>query len=470
MTNKGIIITFVLVFVAVFMILMGGLVSFILAQLHQTAKRQAYEQALSVAEAGVDYYKWCLNNGAEHECSSYKEYKGPEGNVVGDFTLEIETRTSCGEVMEREIISTGRTENFPETDRKISALYGRSSVAKYSYLLNDNVWAGSDREIKGIYHSNGGIRMDGENQSVVASNREEWVCTSSFGCSYLSCPTDYGCWTEDWECRCPGVFTTTGNSQTGLFDFPADLFDFEGISVDLLRIKNSASSLGVYLPPSADIDSRADGYHVKFINNDTIEVWVITRLSRAWAYSIEDGWHYDYFIIEDEYLHNTYDLDPDCMAIFVEDDLWVEGVVSGKATIASANLVEPNKSTDIILPGNIEYESYDGTDGLAVMTEGNILISPDSPDQMYLSGIFIAQNGRFGRNHYFGNLKTKLTIHGSVVSNGRVGTRWTSGSRIASGYQERDNYVDSSLIYSPPPFVPNTSLEFEIINWQELEE
>ncbi len=466
MNNKGIIITFVLVFVAIFMILLGGLVSFILAQLSQTAEREAWEQSLSVAEAGVEYYKWCLNNGVEQECSTQKEYKDPEGNIIGDFTLDVEARTSCGEVMEREIVSTGRTDDFPETDRKISVLYGKSSVAKYSYLLNDNVWAGSDREIRGTYHSNGGIRMDGENQSVVTSNREEWVCTSSFGCSYYSCPEE--CWTEDWECHCPGVFTTTGNSQPGLFDYPAPLFDFDGISVDLLKIKNSASDFGVYLPPSTDINGSAEGYHVKFTDKGSIEVWIITRLNRTWAFSYEDGWHYDYFTIRDEYLYDTYALPSDCMAIFAEDDLWVEGVVKGKATIASANLIDPNASTDVILSGNINYTSYDGTDGLAVITEGSVLIPPDSPDEMDLNGIFIAQKGHFGRNLYSYNLKTKLNIHGSIVSNGRVGTKWTSGSQITSGYQERDNYIDPNLIYRSPPFVPHTSLEFEIVNWQEL--
>lgn len=465
--NKGIIITFVLVFVAIFMILLGGLVSFILAQLNQTAKREAYEQSLSASEAGVEYYKWCLNNEVEQECSTQKEYKDPEGNIIGDFTLDIEARTSCGEVMEREIVSVGRTDDFPETDRKIRVLYGKSSVAKYSYLLNDNVWAGSDREIRGTYHSNGGVRMDGENQSVITSNREEWVCTDSFGCSYSSCPED--CWTDNWECHCPGVFTTTGNSQPGLFDYPAPLFDFDGISVDLLAIKNAASSFGIYLPPSTGIDGRADGYHLNLLDDGTVEVWIITRLGRVWAYSLEEGWHYDYSVIQDEYLYDTYPVNSTCALVFVEDNLWLEGKIKGKVTIASADLADPNKTTGSVLVNDIDYDQ-EGVDGLALISQEDILISPDSPDQMELKGIFIAQHGHFGRHHYPENIRDKLEITGSVVSNGRVGTKWTSGSQILSGYLKRENYIDPSLIYSPPPFVSDTSLEFEILNWEELEE
>ena len=88
---------------------------------------------------------------------------------------------------------------------------------------------------------------------------------------------------------------------------------------------------------------------------------------------------------------------------------------------------------------------------------------------MELRGIYIAQKGHFGRNHYPLNTKEKIEIYGSIVSNGRVGTQWTSGSSVVSGYLKRENYIDSELIYSPPPFVPSTSPEFNILDWEEIE-
>jgi len=330
-------------------------------------------------------------------------------------------------------------------------------------LLNNNVWAGSDREIRGLYHSNGGIRMDGENESLVTSAQGEWVCTDSFGCS--SCPSD--CRVEGLTCICPGVFTTTENANLDLFNFPVSSFDFEGITVDLAQIKSYAQTESLYFPPSEDIDSSADGYHLVFLSNGDFEVWVITRLWSDRAYSEEEGWHDDYFRIRSEYLYGTYSINSSCPVIFVEDNLWVEGTVKGEITLASANLISPTKETNVVLPGDIEYTTKDGSDAFVVIGEKDVLISPGSPDSMEIFGIFIAQKGHFGRNHYPNNIRDKLEITGSIVSNGRVGTQWTSGSFIVSGYSKRENYVDSNLIYSTPPFVPYAEYNFGIIRWEE---
>ena len=467
--NKAVITPFVLVFGAVLLIMLGGLLGFILFQLKVSKQRVAWAESLHLAEAGLNYYRWCLNNEIAENCNLEKEYFDAEGNSLGTFSLEINSHTSCGKIVERTIASTGWTNDFPEIKRQVSALYARESVAKYAYLINDNVWAGADREINGLYHSNGGIRMDGENQSLVTSATQEWVCTYSFGCS--SCPTDAGCYLEGANCICPGIFTTTDNANEDLFDFPVPPFDFDGITIDLANMKTTAQEDpgGIYLPPSENINPQAKGYHVKFINNGTLEVWIITSLQATLAYSLEEGWHYDYFIIQDEYLYNTYSLDPSCSLIFVEDNLWVEGEVKGKVTIASANLINPNQDTDIVLPNNIDYTTLDGSDGLAVIGERNVLIGPQSPDQMELRGVFIAQKGRFGRNHYPWNIREKLEIYGSIISNGRVGTKWSSGSIVVSGYLKRENYFDPHLVYNPPPFVPYVSQDFQIVNWQEIE-
>jgi hypothetical protein len=223
------------------------------------------------------------------------------------------------------------------------------------------------------------------------------------------------------------------------------------------------------LPPSTDIDSQADGYHLVFQNDGSVEVRIITQLNRDWAYSLEEGWHYDYFRIKNEYLYDTFTISSSCPAIFVEDNLWVEGTVKGKITVASADLIHANEDTSVVLPGDIKYTATDGSDGLAVIAEKNVLISPDSPDIMELHGIFIAQKGHFGRNLYYWNIKDTLEITGAIVSNGRVGTKWTSGSTIISGYQKRENYIDSNLIYSPPPFVPYAESDFKILRWRETE-
>ena len=237
----------------------------------------------------------------------------------------------------------------------------------------------------------------------------------------------------------------------------------------MANIKSKSQTSGTYLPPSTDINSSADGYHLIFNNNGTVEVRIITSLYSDWAYNTEEGWHYDYFRIRDEYFYNTYSIDDSCSVMFVEDNIWIEGEVNKKVTVASANLIDPNKDTNIILVGNIDYVDKDGTDGFAAIAENNILISPSSPNQMEIRGVFVAQKGHFGRNHYPNNFRDKLEIIGSIVSNGRVGTQWTSGSYPVSGYLERENYNDTKLIYNPCPYVPYAEYDFKIINWEELE-
>ena len=56
--QRGSLITFVLVFGAVFLISMGGILSFILFQHKASLQKSAWEESLHIAEAGINYAKW----------------------------------------------------------------------------------------------------------------------------------------------------------------------------------------------------------------------------------------------------------------------------------------------------------------------------------------------------------------------------------------------------------------------------
>ncbi len=463
-TKKGLIIPLVLVFGTLFLLLMAGLMSFVHLQLEQSRKQVAQDSALKIAEAGINYYKWCLTNEIEDHCEGEKDYYDNEGNLVGSYSINVQVEKHCDQPSETTIIATGWTKDRPETKRKIEVLYAKTSVGIYSYLINDNVWAGSDREVRGHYHSNGGIRMDGENKSLVTSAKNEWICTDSFGCDF--CPSE--CREENGDCYCPGVFSTSDNSKTDLFDYPASSFDFNGITMNLAEIKSlSQNEGGHYFPPVKNINSNGEGYHLVFKKDGTFDLYIVTDTNSTYSYNNEIGWHYDYFEIDSEYIYGNFSIASACSLVFIEDRLWVEGEVNGKITIAAANLEDPNKDENVILLGDIEYFSEE-ENGLALIGQNNILISPASPDIMEIKGIFLAQKGRFGRNHYPFNTREKLEIYGSIISNGRVGTQWTSGGHVISGYMKRENYFDSNLVYKPPPFVPRASNEFKIINWKEV--
>ncbi len=487
--KKGIITIYALIFGMVFLILLGAIVGFILFGLNLIEKRIAWHKAFHIAEAGIEYYKWCINNNID--CELEKEYSDITGKAIGKFKIEIQTNSNCQQIILHQIISTGSTFKFPEIKRKISVLYARESVAKYAYILNSNVWVGADHVIRGPFHSNGGIRFDGTNLSLVSSAQETWECTNSFGCGPTGvgyglglCPPE--CQIINWRCICPGVFSTTQNSQRDLFLYPIPQFDFAGITADLAQIKTSAQNLGgIYLPPANQINPRGKGWHLKFFVDEStgeakVEAKIITALSPTCGYSFEnDGfpicqtskegfYQWNYFTITSEQTYQIFTIPSSCSVIFVEDNLWPEGIIKGKVTVASANLIDPNKDTDVILNYNLDYAGT-GNDGLTLISERNILIGPDSPDYMTLKGIFIAQKGRFSRNHYQGNIRESLTITGSIISSGRVGTQWVNqGGHIISGYKNRETYLDPRLLYEPPVFTPYLTPQFKKVKWEEI--
>ncbi|MEK9147401.1 MAG: hypothetical protein AAB593_00575, partial [Patescibacteria group bacterium] len=91
---------------------------------------------------------------------------------------------------------------------------------------------------------------------------------------------------------------------------------------------------------------------------------------------------------------------------------------------------------------------------------------------MLLFGIFIAQKGTFGRDHYQSNYnpwykRSKLEVSGSIISNKRVGTKWTCSGTYCSGYNLRENSYDANQTINPPPLTPFSDDEYQIIKWEE---
>jgi hypothetical protein len=180
--------------------------------------------------------------------------------------------------------------------------------------------------------------------------------------------------------------------------------------------------------------------------------------------------------------YGTFTINPSCPLIYVADKIWLQGEVDQKVTLAAAGTDSTGANPSIILQGNITYDNPD-TDGLLAIAEENVLLGVDVPNNMTVNGIYIAQTGRFGRNDYeFDNLpnpsgpldfrpyydRNSLTINGTIVSNGRVGTQWVNGSNVfQSGFRNRFSSYDRNLVESPPPLVPNTSDVYDFVDWRE---
>ena len=482
------IVAYVLIFGSIALMLLTALLGYIMMQLRLAEQKTAWNEALDISEARIDYYRWCLNNGIGADCVGTVDYKDLNGVSAGKFSIGISQSNICGQTITREITSTGWGNKFSSVKRSIKVIYARKSVAAYSGIISDGVWFGNDEALSGPFQANGGIRMDGPNGSLVSSaallgGAGEWVCDSSYDCgsspcsSSLTsqcCPVARGCRISSGQCICPGVFTTTNNSNVSLFQFPVPPFDFNSITIDLGDIKNKAKNNGgIYLPKSNTVNANGKGYNLKFQSDGTVKVYIITSLSQTQRNNdCASGSCYDNFTITAEVPYSTpvYTIPAACSAIYIEDNVWPEGVVKGKVTLASANLIPAdNIDTDIILPNNITY-APGGGNGLLAIAEDGVFIGPQSPDTLELHGVYVAQKGAFYRNYYSGNIKTNFVLYGSYISNGRPNETWVNGSgTVTSGYRNTAVYYDANLIYEPPAFMPYLTPDFKIVSWQEIE-
>lgn len=473
-----------IVFGAIFLTVLGALTGFVLTENRAQTSATVATRATAIAEAGLEYYRWYLahnptdlTNGTGQPGPYVIPYDDPEGGQTGTFALSIQGNTSCGEITSIDIESTGTPIESPQVSRTLTARYARPTVAQFSYVLNSSVWAGEDRVIYGPYHSNGGIRMDGTANSPVTSSLENWICTSEFGCTRS--------WWSGWP-TVDGVWGDGGDQA--LWEFPVPQVDFAGIAADFAGLKTKAIASGRYISRHGEGTNKGhqgywNGYHLIFNGNGTVTVNKVNSTTLLFSTSIntsEDNLP-DRTLIASEAFYTTLTLPSDCALIYVEDNAWVEGVVDRKVTLVAANAAANGISPNVMLPGNLTYAETDGSDGITIIAENNILITPNSPQNMTLNGIFVAQGGAFGRNYYWRGPgdsrchttyepRTSLTILGTTVSNLRTGTKWMGvncGTDNEAGYNQRTDAFDRKLSTNPPPFTPQISSDYEFVEWRE---
>lgn len=473
--NQGYLLILVLVFGGIFFVLISSFIGYIITQNQVVNFRYEQQRATEIAEAGLNYYKWYLahypgdvTNGTGQPGPYVHQFKDPEGGFMGEFSLDIASTSYCGSVASIDIASTGFTYEKPEAKSTVRANYSRPTVADYSFITNSGVNYGSASVVTGPIHSNQGLRMDAYHNSSIGSGQATWNCDSSFGCS----PTIP---------NAPGVYAGPGaNSTPGLFTFPVSPIDFAGLTLDLNDMKTRAiNNGGTYFGPSG-----SQGYHVTFNGNNTVDVRRVTSANTYWAYDSTQLWHQtERNVINGSTFSgggaNDLAINSSCPLLFFEDKVWVDGIVNQKVTLAAANLASAVQ-TNIVINGNITYSP--GSDaGLLVLAEDDVDVGLLVPDIMTINGIFIAQNGRFGRNHYCQNdcsattgdqglsatldgyvVRNSLGVLGTIVSNQRSGVTWGS-----SGFSTRNYSFDQNQVDNPPPLTPETSDVYILDNWQQ---
>ncbi len=455
--QRGIIVIIVLVFGLVFLILLAGLLGFILLQHRQSLQKLAWNEALHTAEAGINYARWHIFHApSDFSFSGTYDYKNPQGEILGKYQLEITTPSNCDSAVR--IKSTGWTLKFPDTKRKVQVKYAKPALAKYAFLTNSNVWFGSDEELKGPFHSNGGIRMDGEQNSLATSAKKTYICGPEHGCS----PSQ----------EKPGIWGEGGGGEKGLWQFPVSNIDFDSITKDLAKLKNEAQSSGIYFGASGYY-----GYHIRFLSDGTFNIYNVKGLKqKVWGHDGEKWVKESNDISTEEFFQNL-PLPADCSPVFIEDNLWVDGDVIGRVTVVAARLPDiPGTNAKIIIAGNINY--LDSNSVLGLIAQKDILIPLYSPNNLEIKAALLAQKGHVFRYYYpkwnYEPYKTYairnyIETYGSIITN----TIWTftwvdSGGNVVSGYKETEMSYNPDLTYNPPPHFP-VSGEYEIVGWEEVE-
>lgn len=467
--KNGTVTPAILVITGSFLAVIYGLLILLSMQVDYSQRQLASEQSLNIAEAGINYYRWHLahdpvdfQDGTASAGPYLHEYRDPEGGAVGSYELEIIPPQNGSSVVT--IRSTGRSIDHPSISRTIEAQYGLSSFARFAFLSNASTWYGTGLTLYGDVHSNNGIRQDGINYGMVTSAKEEYMCGTETGCFP---PTDR-----------PGVWGS--GSDQSLWDFPVPAMDFDSISFDFSNMRTSAQNDGLYLGPTNN-----PGYHLTFKSDGTVDVRAVTGTNYLYGYRSpgeglgaegQGGCRRRYQIITNENLIGNYPLS-EAAIIFSEEDLWIEGNVSGRTTVVAAGFPITSSTINIWIKNSIVYTNDPGEDSLGIIAQNDVLFVRDLPNDFRIDAVLMAQKGQIIRHAYAGYtaqcanqqnaVRNSLTINGGLISYNKSYWNYVSNGILRSGFTDRTINYDGNLLFAPPPYFP-TFGEYQFISWKEL--
>lgn len=448
--QSGSTLTMTLVFLVMFTVIFVSLAGLVSRTYHQSLLQAQDETAFQVAEAGLNFARWRLAHNPEDFSAVSRELADQFGGALGTYDVTFVQPIAGNTIVY--ITSVGQTVSQPSRRVTLSARYGQPSLARYASITNGDVWYGG--AINGAAHSNGGIRMDGQSNSLMTSSKATYPCQPVHGCS------------SPWQTK-PGIWG--GGTKSELWEFPVAPIDYNALTIDLLSMKEAAIAADTYYGPT-----NRPGYQIVFNANNTYTISEV----RTKGPNVESCMYSPTWKCE----KSSYDVNqltaietrpvPANGVIFVEDTLWVKGDIRSRITVAAGAFPDQTATNvDIITNGSITYGGvHDGTRAFAAVAQRHILLPWSSvPDAMVLEGAFVAQKGSFHRRYYSHNphrLKTSLTRYGMVASNGVPATAWVNNGAVVSGFQQGSSTWDSHMLYGPPPYFP-TSGQYEFISWEE---
>lgn len=465
----------VLIIGAMATVMMGGFMMWARAYVTSVQRSAMRAQAFTIAEAGIEYYRWHL----AHAPSDFKDgnttstgpyvhpYYDKNGTRIGAFELLI-TPPATGTTIVA-IQSTGKVDADPSIQKIISVKMGLPSLARFSAVSNADIRFGAGTVVYGELHSNGGIRFDGVAHNKVTSAKTSYDDPDHSGGNEFAVHTHVS-----------PVDPLPPNSvpvRTDVFvagrQFPVPAVDFNGITANLAALKSLATSTsGYYRGPSG---GSYKGYEIVLKTNDTFDVYRVNTVTNAsnscrnnssQADSLWGTW-----TVNSRTLLSSNVAFPANGIMFFEDDLWVSGQVStARLTIAAARFpVSSATYANITTNASLLYTYYDGRDSIGLIAQNHVNVGLGSADTLRVDAAVVAQNGRVGRYHYAvqcgtGYTRNSITLYGMIATNQRYGWAYTD----STGYQNRTITYDGNLLYGPPPNFPITASQYDIISWDEV--
>ncbi|MFZ2048731.1 MAG: hypothetical protein WAV25_00275 [Minisyncoccia bacterium] len=209
---KGYFLIQVLVFGAVAMIVISGLISFSLANSKLSRRSVNSQQAFQIAEAGIEYYRWHLSHapgdfkdGTNSTGPYVKNFYDKDNNLLGTYTLTITPAAGGGSVT---IKSVGTSNADPNAKRIIVSKISTGTGVTFHYGVQSGIGGfimGGNSTVNGNVYSNGDI-IGGNGSSITGNANAVGTITN----------------------------VTTGTSQTGVLpqDMPVTQAEIDGWKLD----------------------------------------------------------------------------------------------------------------------------------------------------------------------------------------------------------------------------------------------
>ncbi|MEK7630146.1 MAG: hypothetical protein AAB432_02060 [Patescibacteria group bacterium] len=461
----------VIIFGGLVIILASGFVLWSVTMLNLSLRNFHRALAFSVAEAGIEYYRWHLahaptdfEDGTGHPGPFTHDYYDRNGNLLGQFILDISPSTGSSTIIT--IQSTGHVAADPSIEKIILVKLGIPTLAQYEVASNDNLSFGTGTEVFGQIRSNGGIHFDGLAHNLVESAQATYADPD------YNEPSVFGVYTRV-NPKDPYPPTSTPNRPDVFISgrqFPVPALDFAGLTLNLASLQTQASSSGVYASSSGAL-----GYNLIFNASGTYSLYQVTVLKNIAPkphcsndYN-QSGWG-SWSIQVKKFIKSG--PIPANGIFFFNDNVWVSGNINNYRVTIGSGVFPDNAATrtSITVNDSLTYTNYNGSDAVALVAQKDINVGLVSDDTLRIDGALLAQNGRVGR-FYYGDacnpnngIRTKLTNYGMIVTNNRYVFNYPDGS----GYQSQELIYDSNLLYNPPPGFPLTGNEYVQVFWQEV--